>query len=895
MGTATQFDLEAAIATWCRFLASACALSSDDLDELEGHLRDEMDALVAEGMPQEMAFREARRRVGDYATVKEAYDQLYWRKVHHERRLTEELSIRLTMLNNYLKIALRNLRRQAGYTFLNVTGLAVGIACCLLILLYVQDERAFDRYHKQADHIVRAVLDLETPTGTNALTAGPAALAPTILAEIPEVERAVRFYHPSSVPVRYGDEPFQEEAFFFADSSVFGIFDFELIAGNPRTALATPYSLVLTEETAHRYFGADDPMGQVLTVNDSLQFEVTGIVADIPAQSHFRFDFLASFSSWEALVPSLVDTWSPHIYYTYLLLSPGTTAEAVEARLPQLVEENANLTRPGWSFNFQLQPLTSIHLYSHRNDELGSNGRVENLYLFGVIAVFILLIACVNFMNLTTARAGNRMQEVGMRKVLGAHRKQLAGQFLGEAFLLSFASVALALGLALLALPLFNTLSGKTGAVADLLSGPTLLALIVIGLVVGLLAGTYPAFVLSSFRPLAVFKGGAQVGRQRGAIVLRKGLVVFQFAVSIFLISGSAIVYSQLDYMRSRPLGFAPEQVVVLSGLKGSQLDLYETLKEELGQLAAVEGVAASNGVPGRQNLGLSIQTEGMAEDEWRVMNVLFVDLGFAEAYQMDMVAGRDFAEGRDTDSTRNFILNETAVANLGWTPQEAVGKPFALTRGRGEVVGVVRDFHYAALQHRVEPLAIRSSPVAFGSAPLYVSLRISTQQANRVLPQLEAVWNSIVPGRPFTFFFLNADFDRQYRAEDQLSQLVSIFAVLATLIACLGLFGLAAHTAEQRTKEIGVRKVLGASVSGIVALLSKDFLKLVLLGFAIATPISYFAMHRWLDDFAYRVEIAWWIFLIVGFAALIIALLTVSYQAIRAATLDPVKALRYE
>ena len=809
-----------------------------------------------------------------------AYRTLYWN---------------LVMLKNYLKIAFRTVKSQKGYAFINVAGLAAGLACCLLIALFIRHELSYDRFHDNADRIYRVVEDLTTPGNTSAIATIPAAFAPAALADFSEIEKAVRLFSPSQTPVAYGDQLFQEPNFFYADSSMFEVFSFPLLQGNPETVLDAPFSIVLTETTARKYFGETDPVGKILTINDSLDFRVTGVAADVPAESHFHFDLAASMTSWETMTPDIANQWAPHMYYTYLLLAPETSAAALESKFPDLVTRNIQL-REGWSFNFLLQPLSSIHFHSHRSGELEANGRLEHVYLFTAIALFILLIACINFMNLATARSARRTREVGLRKVLGAHRRQLVGQFLSEALLMSLASTALAVVLVILALPAFNALAGRELTLNVLAHWPFLIALLVFALVVGVLAGSYPAFFLSAFRPLAVLQGlTTRTGKERAASLLRKGLVVFQFGISVFLIAGTMVVFNQLHFMRAQQLGFSPEQIVVVSSLNGRQMAPSETFKKEALGLASVRHITRSNSLPGRAMVGLSFQAQSMPEDDWRLTNILFVDPDFVETYEMEIVAGRDFSPDFASDPTGSFLLNEAMVEVLGWTPEEAIGKTAALRRGGGRIVGVVKDFNYVSLQEAVEPLVIVPTVTPFGSTPLYVSLRLSTDDLPGTLAQLEETWSALISHRPFTYFFLDDDFDQQYRAEDRLARIFGVFAGLAIVIACLGLFGLAAFTAEQRTKEIGVRKVLGASVPGLVGLFARDFLKLVALAFAAAAPVSYLVMQRWLADFAYHIDLSWDIFLLAGLTAFVIAALTVSYQSIKAALAAPVDSLRHE
>jgi putative ABC transport system permease protein len=800
------------------------------------------------------------------------------------------------MLRNYFKIAFRNLLKYRAYSFINICGLAVGIAFCIMILLFVQDELSYDRHHDRADRLFRVVLDLETPGSKSELVSTPAALAPAMQDDISEVQNTVRFYkYFGGATVSYGEKRLHEDRFFFADQSVFDTFTFSFLQGDPNTALDGPFKIVLTESTSQKYFGSENPLGKRIVVNDTLDFQVGGIIADLPRQSHFELDFVASFETWEAMVPSLKDRWAPHMYYTYALLRPGVSAPQIEDKLPDLVERHTDLSS-GWSFNFHLQALTDIHLLSHRDGELQPNGNIKYIYIFAAIAMLILLIACVNFMNLATARSANRAREIGMRKVLGAFRRQLIGQFLGEAVLLSFVAALLALLLAEGALPLLNQVTGKTLSLTSLASNSSILIFSTIVLLVGVVSGSYPAFFLSNFRITNVLLDRKQSGSPRSTSLLRKTLVVFQFAVSVSLIIGTILAWKQLDFMQSYDLGFEPEQVVVAPVRNVPQVrQKIATVKGALSQQSSVLSVTASNTVLGRGALLLSVRSETMPENEWQGMNTLFVEADFVETYQMEILAGRDFSPDFADEEGRSFILNEAAVTKFEWTPETAIGKEFALRGQEGRVVGVVRDFNYVSLHQDVAPLVLISTPVRFSGAPVYISMRLRTTDLTDALRAIEITWSRVLPNRPFDYFFLNADFEKQYRAEQQFNQVFVAFCAIAIFIAFLGLFGLASFSTEQRTKEIGIRKVLGASVGSLLSLLSSEFVKLVLLANLVAWPIAWFAMTRWLQNFAYRIDIGFEVFLISSVLALLITLLTVSLQAIKAALVNPVQSLRYE
>jgi len=796
------------------------------------------------------------------------------------------------MLKNYFKVAFRTLRKQKLYGAINVVGLGLGIACCVLIAAYVWDETRYDRFHDNADRIQRLRVERFAADGSEELTAmASPPMAPAALETFPEIETMVRIRKAGSVFVQHGETRLYESGAIWADSTFFEVFDgFRLLRGNPATALAEPYTVVLTASTVQRYFGDADPMGATIEF-DGLDLTVSGVVADPPPTSHFSFDFIGSFATQiSERSPSAFSNWWNLGYYTYLLLHPEADADALAAdihELPRLYIPDQE-DDSGYRQFLYLQPLTAIHLTSHFAGEFETNGRMAYVWAFGAIALFILLLAVINFMNLATARAAERAGEVGMRKTLGAGRGQLAFQFLGESVLYALAALVVALALIQLAVPLFNTLAGK--AVAVSYASWLLPGLVAFALVVGLLAGSYPAFVLSGFEPVAVLKG-QRTPKGHGAR-LRKGLVVFQFAVSIVLVVGALVVGQQLRYMQSQNLGFDKERLVAVSfeGAESVESSL-GAFRDALVETPAIRSVTFSNAVPGRPMPTNVIAREPGMTEAGQTFIVLPIEYDFVETYGLELTAGRSFDPARvDTSS---FILNETALRRLGFaSPQEALG--VELTRQFGDtrtVVGVVEDFHIAGLQEPIRPVVLYLRPAWCD----YATLNVRTEDLPAALAGLQTAWNRFAPDRPLDYFFLDQDFAGQYEAEQRVASVVRLFTGLALVIACLGLLGLVAFTTQQRTKEIGVRKVLGASVGSVVALLSKDFVKLVLAGFVLAAPFAWFAMERWLDGFAYRTDLGPGVFVLAGGLALTVALLTVSAHALRAATTDPVKALRYE
>ncbi|MGH7495371.1 MAG: ABC transporter permease [bacterium] len=798
------------------------------------------------------------------------------------------------MLKNYLKIAVRSLFKYRAYSLINVTGLAVGVSACMLILLYVQNELSYDRYHLKADQIYRLITKVQTESETNEQANSSAAMGPALRDEFPEVIDVVRFM-PAEMLVRYGSHQYQEENAFYADSSVFAVFSYALIEGDPRTALKEPLSIVLTEKAARKYFGAARALGQTLIIDNQSAFKVTGILAEVPRHSHFTFDMLISFSTGERLYPHRMG-WFSFAHYTYLLLPKNFKTSVLEAKFPDFLDRHIGqqLQQYGMNYVLSLQPLRQIYLRSNRIAEIGTVGSMSRLHIFSVIALFVLLIACVNFMNLVTARSAKRAKEVGVRKAIGAQRAQLVRQFLGEAILLSFISLLFALGLCEALLPAFNALSGKELSLHPAQNPSFVILLLGLALFVGLLAGSYPALLLSRFQPVVVLKG--TFGFTKLGVRLRRGLVVFQFAISVVLIIGAIVVYSQLEFLRKQNLGFSEELMLVMDFYGDENVkQKLETIKRELLAHPGVVNGSYSSAVPGTGMTTWHTVVE-LEQGKTRESNLqaLLVDYDFFKNYGIELLAGRPFSKEFVTDEQEAFIINEAAVAHLGWaSPEMAIGRMIRQigARKQGRIIGVVKDFHYESLHHQVAPLSIHIIPARFS----YLSLRLKTADMARTTAMLKQSWERLIPDRPFEYFFLDENFDRQYRAEEQFGRVFGVFAVLAILIASLGLYGLASFTAEQRFKEIGIRKVLGASAVGIVGLLSKEYCTLVALANIIAWPIAYYSMRKWLQDFAYRLDLSWWLFVLAGGLALAIALISVSTQALKAAFANPVEALRYE
>ena len=791
------------------------------------------------------------------------------------------------MLKNYLKVALRSLRKRPGTTLINVGGLGLGLACAFLIVLFIQHELSFDRFHEHGDRIVRLTY---TNDGTQFANSA-AGFAPLVREAFPEVEHAVRVENYRSPYLRLPDGAVRRlEGFALVDEGFLETFSFPLLRGDAATALDGKYDLVLTEAAATALFGTLDAVGRTAEYGDHT-LTVTGVAADPPPNSHLAFGALASFRLVEEFMGTDELTGFTNFNYeTFLLLRPGTDPAALGEKVTAAVRERL---RPDvediGDYGVILQPLREIYFDTSLAYDSGPHRDVSTLWTFGAIGLLVLLIACVNFMNLATARATQRAREVGVRKAIGAQREQLVGQFLGESVLQSALAVGVGIALAALALPFFNEALGGAARLDVRHVGMALL-LVGIGLGAGLLAGSYPALYLSGFRPARVLKGEAAHGG--GALRFRQGLIVFQFAVSAFLIVATLTVYDQLRFMQGRDLGFEKEQVVFLNPPPPvwEQMDAFA---DELEADANVLAVASSGGLPGRVGTNRGYNWPGQTGEDERGESFWTIPAGpgYLDVLGIDLLAGRFFSDEIGTDTLDTYVLNEAAVRELGLTPEEAVGAPFrSWDRPMGQIIGVTEDFHFQSLHQAVEPLVMNYIPW-FG----IVSVRTAPGGHAAALDRVRAAWERFAPGYAFEYRFLDADFDRLYRDEQRLGQLFGFFAGVAVFIACLGLFGLAAYTAERRRKEIGVRKVMGASVGSIVVLLARDFAALVLIGFAVAAPLAWLGMGRWLDGFAYRVELGPLVFVVAGALALAVALLTVSSQALRAATADPVKALRYE
>jgi len=790
------------------------------------------------------------------------------------------------MFKNYLKTAIRNLTRHKGYSLINIAGFAIGIACCILILLWVQDELSFDRFHENLDSLHRVVEEQHYSDGTILSTARtPYPIGPALVEDYPEIINFTRFTPFWRTLIECGDKSFYERGFAFADPSLLEMFSFPLLRGDVYTALSETNAVLISEDMAKKYFGDEDPVGRAITMDNAVDFQVSGVFANIPHNSHLRFDFLGQFDTFVQL-SRWGKQWDNHSYYTYVQLTEDAHHQDVT---PKIYEYITNIY-PESGTKFLLQPVKDIHLRSDFAIDLGgkSEYRAKYVYMFSMIAVFVLLIACMNFMNLTTARASRRSLEIGMRKVVGAKRVNLIRQFLGESVLISFLSLLIAMSLVLLALPAFNSISGKELSLAAFNIGLLAAGLIGIAIVTGILSGSYPAFLLSAIQPIRVMKGSLSMGSKNSAF--RKILVTCQFSLSIGLIIGTFVVYRQLDFMQKKSLGYNQEHIVYFAE-RGDFWKSYDTFKMELQQNPNVVGVTAASSIPTHT----VTSTSGVGwEGKDPGFDVLFtqfnVGYDYFETLEMEMVQGRSFSKDFPTDAAGAFILNETGARLTGM--KNPIGKKFTLWDKSGPIIGVVKDYHFKSLHAKIEPLVLRMFHRNWNR---YVIIRIRSDNIKEILKSVEDAYKKFHPGYPFEFQFLDESLNALYSSEKRTGEVFRCFMFLAIFISCLGLFGLASFMADQRTKEIGIRKVLGASVPGIFFMLLKEFVKWVLLASAISWPLAYFTMDHWLKNFAYRTDIALWVFLVSGILGLAVAVVTVSYQSLKASVANPVDSLRYE
>lgn len=810
------------------------------------------------------------------------------------------------MLKNYLNVALRNLRKHKFYSFLNIFGLAIGLACFMLISLFIKDELSYDTHLADADRIYRIDF-VATLNGSEHISASVGApTGVTMKNDYPEVVDAVRIRESGNWFIKRQEqtETFKEEHVLMADSNVFSFFGLPLVYGNPDNTLARPNTLAIDLTTSKKIFGDINPVGEVVVLDNKTDYEVVAVYEDLPQNTHFRHNVMLSMTSFQW---TNNQNWLSTNFNTYIKLEEGATVQELEAKIPDMIETycgplieqflNMNLEEfrnSGNALAFPIFPLKDIHLHSNKTEELEANGDIKYIYIFSAVALFILMLACINFMNLATARSANRAKEVGVRKAMGAFKKQLINQFISEAMVICFIAFIFAYVISFLAIPGFNILTGKELSFVSLLDAQYILFMLGIMILVGLLAGSYPAFYMTMFNPVEVLKGTIRQGLKSGPI--RSTLVVFQFSISIIMIIGTAIVFDQLSFIQNKKLGYDKEQILMVNDAWILR-DQAEAYKNEASRSSNVINSSLSSFIPAGNynNSNLYFKNPTTASDESLVIGTATVDHDYMSTLGLSMKEGRFFSEEFPSD-TMAVIINETAVQRFGY--ENPVGSKLYTHDGPDDnptvegfrIIGVVKDFHYNSLRNNIEPLVLH-----LGQNSGFALFKVQMENINETVSHLESTWDKFVPGQPFEYQFMDQRFDLMYESEKKVGQIFTAFAVLTILIACLGLFGLAAFTAEQKTKEIGIRKTLGASVSSIVNLLSKNFIKLVIISFIIAIPIASIAMNYWLDDFAYRTDLKPSTYIISGIAALTIAWITISFQSWKAARVNPAQSLKDE
>lgn len=800
------------------------------------------------------------------------------------------------MFKNLFKIALRNIFKDKVYSAINILGLTIGITCSIFLFMYILDELSYDRYHTNANNIYRIVSNIKEPDNAFTWAVAQVPMAQELRNNYPEVKNAVRFYGTGRTLYKNGEKQFNEEDFYLTDSTVFDMFTYEFLAGDVNTALDNPFSIVLTETVAKKYFAsATEALGQSLQNKENQEYKITGVIKDVPYNSHFRFDALISRSSQPG---SDGGSWGNFGVFTYIQLPEGYDLSKMYASLDKIVKERVNpiFEQYNIKIGYELQRITDIHLHSKIQDEAEEGGDISVIYIFGAVSAFMLIIACINYMNLATARSANRAKEVGVRKVMGSQRKQLIMQFITESVVLTLIALALSILLIYALLPAFNGLANKHLPFSYILQTPVVLTLLGVTLFSGIVGGSYPAFYLSSFNPVSVLKG--KLSTRGGSVIFRRVLVVLQFSISIFMLISTLVVFDQLSYMRNKDLGFDKERVVKLTLSERELRQKADVLVNRLKQAPEVAGVGTATSVPGQGVGKLLLKVEdnqGKMVD--RGIDLFNADFDFVKTMGMEIVKGRDFSRDVSSDTTYAVLVNEAMVKRMAW--DDPIGKKFVFEQAgpnnediEKRVVGVLKDYHQNSLYDAIEPIM-----VILNDENYFVLVRTEEGDVKKSLAAVENVWKDLFPNNTFQFEFLDQDFNSQYKADEKRSLIFTVFSSLTILIACLGLIGLAAFTTEQRTKEIGVRKVIGASVSSLVSLVSREFFILVGLGMVIAFPFAWYFTDNWLQNFAYRIELKgeWLTFLVSALLAFVITLITVGYHVMRAAHANPVKSLRDE
>ncbi len=882
-----MFDLEKTIKNWKRKLRKNSGYEDGDIEELESHLRDRIDELIEAGVSENEAFENASTEIGN---VKEVATEFY-KASTTKPYLDNSSGMNWGILNNFIKISRRNLFRNKLYASLNILGLVIGITSALFIYLFIQNELSYDTFHEKGDRIYKVHRMMERPEGTElvGITSNP--FKAGLETEFPAMIEMGATLGPGDGVVSIDDQNFMESRLYMADKNFFQVFTYPFIAGNPETALVEPYTVVLSKETAQKYFGDENPIGKNIIIDGEDSFEVTGVF-EVPegAKSHVNFDLAVSIITFSDY--NFYNQWGWNQVHTYVLLSEGVQLADIEPQLPAFMDKyfGENMAEMNRRIDLNLMPLEEVYF----SNFLAFDWQVEHgdknvIYIFGIIAILIIVVAGVNFINLATARSVSRAKEVGVRKTLGAQRSILFTQFMSEAFLMAFFAGFISFALVYFLLPPFEQMIGTSISI-NLFSPEILLTTFSILVLTGFLAGVYPAIFLSSFKPIKALKEKISFGTSQ--VVTRKGLIIFQFAISSLLIIGVSIVNKQLDYISNKSLGFQPEQLLDISLNNSTARSNIPQMLEQLKTIPGIEEASVMSGSPGGFFDNYSFDVAGYEDP--LTMNTLFIDDSFSEVFDLEMVAGRDFDRAYSTDSASAIVINQKAAEFLGWTNEEAIGKEIRnMNLSNDEirtVIGVVEDFHFASLHHQIEPLAI-----SMKRDYRNLVVKVSTENISGLLPQINEIWNNFSPLYPIEYRFVNEQFAQLYESDTRQRKVFFAFSIIAIVIACLGLFGLATFNAEKRSKEMGIRKILGATISDLLLTFNKEVLIIISISFLIAVPVTYFLAEEWLQNYAYRINNDMYSYIIAGIVVMVLAIITVSYQTVKVAWSNPVDSLKDE
>ena len=892
----STFNLEEAIKELLKRLKKYKSVEPSSLEEIKSHLYDKIESLQEQGLTEEDAFEQAKQ--GVLKDAEEVANE--FQKTRSRKPLVDSNGSWVFMLlPNFVKTSIRSMNRNRGFAFLNIAGLTIGLASCLLMVLYINHELSFDKFHSKKDRIYRVLTHtkaLESDGGgTNITTGWP--IGQILASDYPEIEDVVYIRNFPEYTIKHQGQYFQERSM-IANQSFLDVFDFNVLEGNPERALTSPNQVVITNRLKQKYFGEELALGKTLTLQDSLIFTVSGVVEDIPKNSHITFDFLISFPSWLLGQTEFNTTshWLDWNMNNYIMIKEGTDVTELEEKIAGIYMDGVGdyFTSLGFRAEVGLEPLTDIYLLSGIGNNLGPRSSLNTLYLLSGIAAFILLLACINFMNLSTARSLERAKEVGVRKTLGSGKGFLIGQFLSESTIMAFISMLFAIGLAIVAMPYFNELTSNTFVWYNILTPTIVFAMLGLIAFIGFLSGLYPAFVLSSFKPIQALKDNIQNNGSKSGV--RKTLVTFQLAISCGLIVCTLVVFEQLNFMQSNDPGFNRDQVIVLNTTQTSGLDQslqYELVKNELQSHSAIHRVSATQATPGRSGWrSILAYGEQQTPDVSTTIEYLSVDYDYVDFFGLELVAGRNFTPELDATSTPGVLVNEAALTAFGWnSADEALGNHVITINGllNNPVIGVIKNYHQRGLQQDIQPAVYVINPNNY----TYYAAAFNPRETTEVIEHLQSVWNTFYAGYNFEYFFLDSDYARLYRRETRLSRIYTTFAIMAILIACLGLFGLTAFSTSRRVKEIGIRKVFGASVFHISLLITKSYFPLIIISFLIAVPFSYLFMNNWLEDFAYRISIGIPVFVITFALIFLVTILTTGSQSLKAALANPVNSLK--